>query len=222
LKPLFPLVAIVFPNQQDFLKYAARTEAKLLPGTLGFYSPVSNRILLYDVTSGDRDDPNWQINSETIVHEAVHQMAFNTNVHSRYCMPPRWVAEGLGTMFEARGVWNAKQFTHQSDRINRYRFDEFKRYSSQQRKAGSLAELVSSDRFFEANPEGAYAESWALTFFLFETKPKQYVNYLQATAKRPQFSEYRSQERVSEFCEYFGDDLRQLENRFLRFMSGLK
>jgi hypothetical protein len=221
-RPVFPLVAVVFPNQQDFLKYASQSGAKLLPGTLGFYSPVSNRITLYDVTDGDRDNPNWQINSETIVHEAVHQMAFNTNVHSRYCMPPRWVAEGLGTMFEARGVWNARQFTNQSDRINRYRFDEFKQYSARQRKPGNLAELVSSDRFFEANPEGAYAESWALTFFLFETKPKQYVEYLQATAKRPQFSEYRSQERVAEFCQYFGKDLRQLETRFLKFVGGLK
>ena len=221
-RPMFPLIAVVFPNQQDFLKYAQRTDAKLLPGTLGFYSPISNRILLYDVTSGDRHNPNWQINSETIVHEAIHQMAFNTGVHSRYSMPPRWVAEGLGTMFEARGVWNSKQFTQQSDRINRYRFGEFKQYSARERKAGTLAELVSSDRIFQSNPEGAYAEAWALTFFLFETKPKKYVEYLQTTASKPQFTEYRSQERLAEFCEFFGDDLRQLETRFLKYVAGLK
>lgn len=221
-RPQFPLIAVVFPNQRDFLKYANKTDANLLPGTLGFYSPVSNRILLYDVTAGDRENPNWQINAETIVHEAIHQMAFNTEVHSRYCLPPRWVAEGLGTMFEARGVWNSKQFTQQADRINRYRFEEFKKYATHRRKTGSLAEFVSSDRMFQSDPEGAYAEAWALTFYLFETHSKQYVNYLQATADRPQFTEYRSQERLAEFSQFFGSEMRQFESRYLKYVANLK
>jgi len=220
--PQFPLVAIVFPKEQDFLKYAQQSGAKLVPGTLGFYSPVSNRILLYDVTSGQKDNPQWQINAETIVHEAIHQMAFNTGVHSRYSPPPRWVAEGLGTIFEARGVWNSKQFTSQPDRINRYRFDEFKSFVGSRRKAGSLPEFLSSDRIFQSDPALAYAEAWALSFFLFETQPKRYVEYLQATAAHPQFTEVRSPERLAEFSRCFGNDLRALEARYLQFMGGLK
>jgi hypothetical protein len=220
--PQFPLIAIVFRNEQDFLKYARKTDAKLLPGTLGYYSPVTNRILLYDVTAGRHDNnPQWEINAETIVHEAIHQMAFNTGVHSRYSMPPRWVAEGLGTVFEARGVWNSKRFTQQADRINRYRFDEFNRYVSR-RKTGSIAEFVSSDRMFQSDPEGAYAEAWALTFFLFETQPKRYVEYLQVTGDRPQFTELRAPERLAEFTRVFGTDLRQLESRYLKFIAGMK
>lgn len=220
-RPQFPLVAVVFPNQQDFLKYADRTGAKLLPNTLGFYSPVSNRITLYDVTGGETNDADWQINAETIVHEAIHQMAFNTGVHSRYCMPPRWVAEGLGTMFEARGVWNSKQFSQQSDRVNQYRHLAFKEYVKK-RKAGSLAEFITTERLFESDPEGAYAEAWALTFFLFETQPKRYVEYLQRTAARPAFSDYRDPDRLTDFTKSFGPDLRMLEKRYLKFMAGLK
>lgn len=220
-RPAFPLVAVVFPNQADFHRFAQQTGAKLLPGTLGYYSPQSNRILLYDVTSGDTDNPNWQVNAETIVHEAIHQMAFNSGVHSRYTPTPRWVAEGLGTLFEARGVSNSDRFAQQSERINRYRFEDFKKYSAR-REAGSLANFVCNERVFEADPTGAYAEAWALTFFLFETQPKRYVDYLQKTASRPYFVEYRSQDRLADFQAIFGSDLRQLESRYLKFMAGLK
>jgi hypothetical protein len=221
-RPQFPLVAVVFPNERDFLKYAQKSGASLVPGTLGYYSPETNRILLYDVTDGNKQNPDWQINAETIVHEAIHQMAFNTGVHSRYSVPPRWVAEGLGTVFEAKGVWNSKRFSQQSDRINRYRFEEFRKFSASRRKPGALTEFISSDRVFQSDPGPAYAEAWALSFFLFETQPKMYVDYLQATAQRPQFTDYRAPERLADFSKFFGADLRQLESRFLKFIAGLK
>jgi len=74
--PQFPLVAIVFPSHRDFLRYVNRNGTKLPSGALGYYTPVSNRILLYDVTpDADEDDSNWQTNAETIIHEAAHQSA---------------------------------------------------------------------------------------------------------------------------------------------------
>ncbi len=221
-RPLFPLVAVVFHNQQEFQRFAQQTGAKLIPGTLGYYSPQSNRILLYDVTAGNPDNPNWQINAETIVHEAIHQMAFNSGVHSRYAMPPRWVAEGLGTLFEARGVSNSDRFAKQSERINQYRFQDFKKYVAQRRATGALAEFIASDRVFQSDAEAAYGEAWALTFYLFETQPKRYVDYLQKTAARSHFVEYRAPERLADFQEFFGKDLRLVESRYLRFMAGLK
>ena len=98
--PQFPLVAVVFPSHADFLRYVNRDGARLPSNALGYYTPVSNRILLYDVTpAANEDDSNWHVNAETIIHEAAHQSAFNTGIHNRYTMPPRWVVEGLGTMF---------------------------------------------------------------------------------------------------------------------------
>ena len=38
-KPPFPLIAIVFQRQSDFLKYSAKSGAKIGPGVLGYYSP---------------------------------------------------------------------------------------------------------------------------------------------------------------------------------------
>lgn len=220
--PVFPLVAIVFPRQEDFLRYASQTGSQLLPGTLGYYSPTTNRILLYDVTAGrDVPEDQWQINAETIIHEAAHQSAFNTGVHGRYTMPPRWVVEGLGTMFEAPGVWDSRHFTEQPQRINRYRLQAFQQYLARRPK-GSLANFVSSDRLFQVNPEAAYAEAWALTFFLVETRPRQYMQYLTVTGSKPAFADYRSAERLQDFIDQFGTDLAVLEAHFLRFTADLK
>ena len=115
-EPQFPLVAVVYPRQTDFLRKAAAEGVPPAAGLLGYYSPQTNRILMFDASGNSRD---WTVNAETIVHEAAHQTAFNTGVHSRYGAQPRWVVEGVGTMFEARGVWQSRLYPTQSDRINR-------------------------------------------------------------------------------------------------------
>ena len=76
------------------------------PGTLGHYDPASNRVFLFDATKDAGYD--WSENADTIIHEATHQTAYNVGVHKRFIAAPRWMVEGLATMFEARGVWNAQ------------------------------------------------------------------------------------------------------------------
>jgi hypothetical protein len=219
-EPKFPLIAVVFPSERHFHNYARNEGSKLAPGTLGYYSPISNRILLYDVTKNTNLD--WSVNAETIIHEAAHQTAFNTGVHNRFAQPSRWIVEGLGTMFEARGVWNSLQYKTQADRINRYRFEAFKTYAKTRRKPGALAELIASDRAFDADVEGAYAEAWALTFFLCETDPRRYVEYLRKTAAQQNFTQRRAPERLADFTAVFGDNLKLIEAKMLRFVNDLK
>jgi hypothetical protein len=218
--PQFPLVAVVFQRQGDFLRYAAAEGSQVGSGTLGYYSPTTNRIVLFD-QSGSKPSRDWRETAATIIHEAAHQSAFNTGIHSRNAMPPRWVAEGLGTLFEAPGVWNSRQHARQEDRINRGWLKAFQRLSEQRTK-GLMAEIVSSDRLFQTNPDRAYAEAWSLTFFLSESEPRKYFQYLAKTAGRPAFSEYRAPERLRDFADIFGGDLAMLEARYLRFMAGLK
>ncbi|MEQ8837255.1 MAG: hypothetical protein RID07_10670, partial [Lacipirellulaceae bacterium] len=47
-KPKTPLAAVVFRNQTDKYHYAAADGTAVQPGTLGHYSPQSNRIFLFD------------------------------------------------------------------------------------------------------------------------------------------------------------------------------
>ena len=218
--PQFPLVAIVFPTQQEFLHYARQSGSPAGPGVLGYYSPVTNRVLLFDVTAGRAGDPNWFVNAETIIHEAVHQTAFNTGVHGRFTQPPRWAVEGLGTMFEAPGMWNSRHFPEQSQRINRGRLDDFRRIAPSLPK-GYLADLVASDRIFQRSPGAAYAQAWALTFFLAEQEKSNYGRYLAQTAQIEPFGEYSDADRLRDFTAAFGSDFTMLEARLLRFINSL-
>ncbi|MBX7168259.1 MAG: DUF1570 domain-containing protein [Pirellulales bacterium] len=220
-EPRFPLVAIVWPRHEDFLRYAAADGPRLSPNVLGYYSPKTNRITLYDVTSGKGGAQDWATNADTIIHEASHQTAFNTGVHSRFGVTPRWLAEGLGTLFEARGVWNSRHYKAVQDRINQQRLADF-REGLATRPPGLLVELLSRDDLFESQPQRAYAESWALTFFLVEQLPRSYTAYLQRTAAREPFANYPDTDRLADFQAEFGDNLRLLEARFLRFMEDVR
>ena len=220
--PQFPLVAIVFHSQADFSKYVRQTGGSAAPGILGFYSPRTNRIILYDVTQGQSDDTNWHVNAETIIHEATHQMAFNTHIHSRFALPPRWAGEGLAMLFEAPGVWDARHHPRPEDRINRGRLDQFRQFLQASRPKGFLTQFVGqSERVFAIAPSAAYAEAWALTFFLSEKEPTRYMQYLAKTAAREPLKSYSSAEQLQEFTDVFGRDMTMLEARYLRFIQQL-
>jgi hypothetical protein len=220
-EPRFPLVAVIYPRQVDFWQQATREGLRQTPGVLGYYSPKTNRILMFDAAApGGGFD--WTTNAETIIHEAAHQSAFNTGVHTRFGDPPRWVVEGLGTMFEARGVWQSRTYPNLSDRINRGRLEAWRRYAKGRRQSDSVAQLVSSDRMFSSDPDGAYAEAWALSFFLIESTPKKYIEYMAKTAARPAFADFPAPQRLQEFTGTFGSDLTMLDARMQRFLAGLK
>ena len=220
--PKFPLVAVVFPTRKEFYRYTVKSGARVHPNVLGYYSPTSNRICLYDVTKDKGDEDNWHINAETIIHEATHQTAFNLGIHNRTADTPRWVAEGLGTMFEAQGVWNSRAHPSRSDRINRERLEAFRAYAGKKRRRGSLASFISTEDLFRRDADAAYAEAWALTFFLVETRSRAYLRYLSMTASIPVFEPYKAQHRLRDFTKAFGSNLAVLESHFLRFMKTVK
>jgi len=221
-EPPFPLIGIVCRNRRDFLRYSAGQGGPTAAGILGYYSLQSNRIVLYDAAAGQSSAASWQESASTVIHEATHQTAFNRGIHSRYSPPPRWVAEGLATMFEASGVYDASRFTRQSDRVNRGCLRRFRQGVATGHRPEVLADIVASDRLFQLNLAAAYAEAWALTFYLVETQPRKYAEYLARTANRPLFEPYSSLERTADFTSVFGDDWRMLEARFLRFLKDLE
>jgi hypothetical protein len=137
-------------------------------------------------------------------------------------MPPRWVVEGLGTMFEAPGVWNCHQFRQRSDRINAGRLAEFKKLAAAQINGPLLKGFIASDAAFQQNMSFAYATSWALTFYLVETRPAKYGQYLTTTANRAAFTEYPPQKRLADYEAHFGANYAMEAARMLRFIADLE
>jgi hypothetical protein len=221
-EPEFPLIAIVVTRPEDMYEYAAREGIRIGPGVLGYYSSVSNRVILYDQDRGRRQTKRGLSENEaTIIHEATHQTAFNTGIHDRRSLAPRWVCEGLGTLFEAPGVWDSRQYPHQSDRVNRGRLENFQRIAGTL-NGRRLGAFIASDQLYVQSPGAAYALGWALTFYLIETQPRKYGQYLARTASLPPFEEYSPAQRTADFTSVFGRDLNLLSAQMVRYLADLK
>ncbi|WP_166824844.1 DUF1570 domain-containing protein [Thalassoroseus pseudoceratinae] len=232
--PEFPLIAIVFTDPKAFADYCAQDGLRAVRGLRGYYSMKTNRVAIIDSEHSRVSDTKTRADQhgdlfatvagnlrDTLVHEATHQVAFNTGLHARLGMNPRWVVEGLATVFEAPGILDRSTRHEVSRRINRERLIWFRNYLVERRPENSLEAFLQSDQLFQTATLDAYSQAWALSFYLIETRPVEYARYLQTVTKRASESKATSSQRVDDFREAFGQDLRLFEANFLRFMRRL-
>lgn len=156
----------------------------------------------------------------TVIHEATHQVAFNIGIHTRIGQSnPRWIVEGLATVFEAPGMRSSGLAKTPGAKLNLMRLHNFQDFVKHRRRPKSLAAFVQSDQTFAANVLDGYAQAWALTYFLIETRPREYSQLMHAIAARPAIETYDDKQRLADFEQAFGRDLVLLEANFLRFME---
>lgn len=220
-RPEFPMVAVVLRTRGEFDRFL-KAYHRYDKNILGYYSTMSNRIITYDQTKGKSTNQNWFFNADTIIHEATHQTAYNTGIHSRFSPVSRWVSEGLAMLFEAPGVNNSMYYTRLSDRVNRDRLVSLKHFYKQGKVKGKLAEVVIRDDLFRSDPQLAYALAWGMTFYLTEKKPDEYRRFLRKDGQRSDFSNYSAKDRANDFAAAFGNDLTGLESNMERFFKELK
>ena len=154
----------------------------------------------------------------TIVHEATHQLAFNSGLQVRFADVPFWVSEGIAIYFETPNLESTKGWRN-IGAVNRLNLVNFRNYLPR-RSAGSLELLLSDDKRFRdpATASDAYAEAWALNYYFLQTKSDTYVKYLAALAEQKPLIDVTPQERVKQFKHFFGEDLTSVEHEFLRYM----
>ena len=220
-RPEFPMVAVVLRTRNEFDRFLTSYH-EYNRFMVGYYSVRSNRIITYDQTNGGQNGSGWMSNSDTIIHEVVHQAAFNSGVHNRFGTIPRWISEGLATMFEARGVNNSRRYHNETDRLNVLRLRSLQRFYRQNKAQGQLIQLLQSDHLFESNADLAYALSWGLTFYLAEKRPTQYFKFLDLDRKRSNYSAFSPQDRLRLFAQSFGADLNVLEADMKRFIESFE
>jgi hypothetical protein len=225
-EPLFPMPVLIFAREQDYRDYAQRDIGPIAVD-LGYYSSQTNRIALRDLTPAkDREKPGDlsglvdAANVTTIVHEATHQIAFNTGFHVRLADNPMWLTEGLAMYFESPDLKNASGWKT-TGQINRGRLQQYRDYSRNRRQPGSIETLVTGNERL-SRPEtaaDAYAESWLLTHFLIRQRREQYVSYIQKLQTKGPLDFGTPESRLAEFREAFGDDLGRLEKQFSSYAA---
>ena len=231
--PDMPLVAIVFADQPSFARYATSDVGPANANAKGYYSTRTNRIVLYDLTSelnGGRRNSAADINAQleaslsnvaTVVHEATHQIAFNCGLHTRYADNPLWLTEGMAMYFETPDIRNKSGWTTLG-KLNLARLRGFRDFVARRRRQpDSLTTLIKDDeRLVNAETAGdAYAEAWALTYFLIKTQRKKYMEYLKLISAKPPLQFATPEQRLEEFRSIFGEDLTKLDREFLLYMS---
>jgi hypothetical protein len=238
-EPEFPLAVLVFADRSSY-DAAARED---LPGgtgnIVGFYSLRSNRINMFDLTGAEairggaaRRGSLREINQmlsqpaavplvATIVHEATHQIAFNCGLQTRYADIPLWLCEGMAVYFEAPDLASTRGWRG-IGRVNYPRLTTFRRNLPRWNDRALVGLLADSRRLRDPRTASdAYADAWALNYYLIKYRPEEYAAYLKMLAEKRPLVEDDPQTRLAEFRQHFGE-LRPLEQDFLKQMERVK
>jgi hypothetical protein len=237
-EPEFPLPVLLFATRGEY-DQAARED---LPGgtgsIIGFYSLRSNRVNMFDLTgtealrgSGTRgsikeinqllSQPAAEPLVATIVHEATHQIAFNNGLQQRYADIPLWLCEGMAVYFEAPDLSSTRGWRG-IGRVNYPRLETFRK-NLPNWNDNSLEFLLRDAKLFR-NPHtafDAYADAWALNYYLIKFQPKAYTEYMKMLAEKRPLVDDTPETHLAEFRQYFGD-LNKLRQDFLKQMSHVK
>lgn len=233
--PELPLVVLVFDSAEAYKLHARKELGEGVESIIGYYSLRSNHVTTFDLTgveganegrkssSAERiqqvlSQPSAERNVATIVHEATHQLAYNTGLQTRYAAIPFWVSEGLAVYFESPDLKSVKGWRSIGG-VNRFNLVQFHRYLPRRPRDSLVTLLSSDDRLRDpTTATAAYAEAWALNYFLFKTRGTKYVEYLKSLSAYPALEELSADQRLAEFKRFFGDDLEKLDSEFIKAM----
>lgn len=160
-----------------------------------------------------------QGNTEKTLHEAIHQLSFNSGIQVRGRQYPLWVSEGLATCFEG---WDLEQsIGPASDNPIRRTALARALADNELLPLGDLLVLTEYPRKREAQ-QAFYAEAWALFRYVLRYYPdamRQYLRRLsEATPAPPQQARRRF---VALFVEQFGP-LDDFERCFRKHLQSLE
>jgi hypothetical protein len=213
----FPLIAIVFGSETEFLRYANQQGSELPANCIGFYSQKDNRIAMFE----DKNRLTQQETLDTISHEAAHQFAFNLGLHRRCASSGLWLAEGFATLFEAPELSHVTREGRSSWPASRRRsWDELTK--DPRKIAESLDSLVRNDNLFKHDSDTAYTVAWALTHYLAEREPRKFAEFVFQTSRLPFAEEFSSKDRWIHFRTVFGVEPSKLTRQIQKHVDSLR
>ena len=222
-EPSTPLIAIIFANSKEYEQFCKSELGEAGSAIIGFYSMQTNRVNLFDLTGIDQYNHNVSARVSdmakirnllaqpdsarlvaTIVHEATHQLAYNSGLMIRYADMPRWVSEGVAMYFETPNLKSSSGWASLG-KDNPARLRLIKK-RLERRNPEAIKMMITDDSLFTnlEIAEEAYAEAWGLTWLLIKRNPKKFVQYMKIMSQKTPFVWDSAEERLDEFEKCFG------------------
>ena len=220
------LTLVVFRDNRSFSRFFPQLSSGRSSGRgpsvqrVGNYSRATNMLYVFDWRMVPMEPRSSHRNAETLAHEGIHQLSYNTGLLGRDRDVPLCIVEGIGLYGEAR------QVTGPSDlgRVNLRRLEDLARI---QRMVDwiPLRELFTDDTVLQAGKALrvllGYAQSWLLLHYLMkepEVMPR-FRDYLGALATRR-----GSEHRIDDVQDHLGDVTkldRELRNYAVRLQRSM-
>ncbi len=222
--PEHRLTAVMFRDERSFGRFLQlRAPAQAAGGgpvlqPTGVYDRKTNLLQVFDWRNVPMAPRSAARNSETLAHEGIHQLTFNTGLLDREGDVPLCIIEGLGTYGETRKPIGPGDL----GRPNLKRLDDLAKIQRQIPWI-PVQELISDDTVLRSGKAGrvllAYAQSWLLVHFLLKTPAQvpKFRTYLKSIAPRT-----TREHRLEDASAHFGDldaldrELRRYSIRLLR------
>ena len=233
-EPAWPLVALVFDDRSSYARYARTELGDATRSIIGYYSLHTNRVTMYDLTGFDGggevrtatsaahvnqilSQPAAERTVATIVHEATHQLVYNSGLMQRYAAVPLWLSEGLAVYFETPDLGSTHGW-REIGAVSSVSLAAF-RESLAARAADSLESLLGDDARLRDPRQAAvaYGEAWALTYYLIRSRREDFLAYLNALSQLPPLQPVSADERFALFRSHFGRDVAALDGELIRY-----
>ncbi len=225
------LPIIILSSVGEFQEFAKRQHPETtFEDTPGYYSIRENQVLLQDLTR-DRSLKAPAIRKKlseqplqlaTIVHEAVHQLAFNTGLQVRMADNPVWFSEGLATYFEQVAVKSPALWS-KPGLVNARHHAEFVRTATGSLSIPLETLLASEDAFMDSTTVAtAYAESWALVYFLHKDHKENLGVYMNSLSRLQPIQRVSPEMRMTIFSQAFGESPAEIEKKVIPVIKKLR
>ena len=202
--PKYPMVVLIFETDENFEAFTAEHTGGrgLSAGNIaGFYSQETNYLYV-------RMSECYSF--ATPLHEAIHQLCFNTGVLSRLAPVPVWFSEGMATGFEGSGE-EVKGDPRKLSLVYGKVIAE-----NGLPRGVDWNQVADGDKLFRGDifAGEAYLQAWAMHWYFVSNHAKEYGKYIKYLQTLEPLSEVSERARRQAFVDAFGKHPSEFQGNF--------
>ncbi|OWY72989.1 hypothetical protein B7486_01185 [cyanobacterium TDX16] len=141
-------------------------------------------------------------NRMIVQHEVAHQLLYNFQVHRRGVRHPKWLIEGLATLFEPPPTSRGAGFNI----INQGRLEDMRGFLEKNNATDFKTMLTEPGQLYGNDDQltRGYAHAWAMAQFVTRQRPEQFKKYVDLLNARQPGAAVDAEQELSDFESIFG------------------